>query len=388
MGLTISIRPDGYCYDYVVVEKKKAELHVLNYGNDISDYKELKLETTNKYPLVVSVQGKGVLSKPVGIIDEDTEETLISKVLPNAEAKDFYISKPNYSINKGLVSVIRKETCEQTLELLPGNRIISLSIGANQISILPQLIDNTRTWYFNNQQWILENKQVKISKPTVEDRIPDWQKVGDERIPTACLEAYAHVIAYFAESLNGSISLAQVDKNKKELLFSKLFMLSGWTILILLFSILLINFLLFDNYNKKFEQLNAELQQNSMVLAQMDTLSKQVEFKENFIEYNNTGQTKYSFYIDRLADLLPKNIVLVDLYVQPFEKRIKQGKETLVEKDKFVVKGVTKNSTILNSWVKDIQKEDWVFDTELIEYNREAANLSGEFELAIDIKKN
>lgn len=391
MGLTISVAADKLTYDYVILERKNGEVHALSYKEQLQDIESLKLDSDNKLPIVVSVQAKGVLSKTISLLEEDSDTTIISKVLPNAEAQDFYISKTQLGESSSMVSVIRRETCNAILETLPQSKVLSLSIGPNQIPKLAKVIGGDSVWYFGNQSWEYKDHQLRSAKidNKSENKVdyPEWQKIEGESIPTNCLEAYAHGLSFLIEDTEASVPLEQHEVNQQDLFFSKLFTISGWSALITLFSVLLINFLLFDHFDKKKNSLNVQLSHNSLALDQMEALEKQISFKENFIKYNSTDQTRFSYYSDRLASLLPRNIVLVDLYIQPLQKRIKQGKETQLEKAKILIRGFTKNSTTLNRWVKDIQKEDWVKDTEVMEYNREAANLSGEFELAIELNK-
>lgn len=384
MAITVNILPDGLQYDYVILEKKKDQINLVESAYQLSNVDELLIKVTAKIPLLISVQGKRILTKALSIQEEDADENIINRLLPNADVNEFYISKTSLGKDQLLVSVIRQNICDEITALFPQKNIVALSIGANQIVHLFDVLPDKETWIYNTYQWKKEQEQIKYSKATQKD-INEWLKIGDERLHIDNTVSYANGLTFLISMDESFVEFDVYKNNKKELMFANLFMLLGWAILVIIFSVLLINFLMFDHYNKKNNTLSMKVEQNRYILAQMDTLEKQIDFKEEFVKNNSTGNTRFSFYADIIADLLPKNIVLISLDMQSLKKRLKKTQEALFVKNRILIKGFAKNSRTLNDWIKDLQKEDWIKDTEIINYNREAANLSGEFELGIDL---
>ena len=150
---------------------------------------------------------------------------------------------------------------------------------------------------------------------------------------------------------------------------------------------LLINFLLFDHYSKKSNELSANINLNTGLLQQLDTLTKELKFKEDFIEQTGIlSNSRLSLYSDRIASTLSDNIQLIDLSINPLDKKLKSNQEPEFNKNKIYINGITSNSTILNDWIKTIMKEGWVKEVNIKNYNQDNAITKGEFKIEIIIK--
>lgn len=385
LSVTVNNLPEGILYDYVILEKNKSQISIIDSGYQIREINDILSKITNKIALVLSIQGKGILTKSIQVQDEGSNEHIINKLLPNADIKDFYLSKTSTGEQQIVASIIRQNIADEIIALFPNKNIVGLSIGANQIVHLFDVLSEIKEWNYNNFQWRKEGEQINYIKLEQTD-ISEWIRLGNERLHTDNTVSYAQGLSFLIALEESFVDLNVHKEHKQELLLAQVFTLSGWAILIVIFSVLLINFLLFDHYNKKLDSLSREVEQNSLVLSQMENLKEQIKFKENFVKNNSTGNTRFSYYADIIAGLLPQNIVLISLDMQSLKKRIKKGHEANFEKNRIIIKGYTKNSRTLNDWIKALQQEDWIEDTEIIEYNREASNMSGEFELGIDVK--
>ena len=112
-----------------------------------------------------------------------------------------------------------------------------------------------------------------------------------------------------------------------------------------------------------------------------------INTKNAFIEMSGLkNASRVSFYADRIAMDLPEKIRLIELNVNPLEKKIKTGEPIVFGHNNIVVKGNSKRSSDLNNWILILKQNDWVSDILVINYQQENPLEPGVFEIKISVK--
>ena len=159
--------------------------------------------------------------------------------------------------------------------------------------------------------------------------------------------------------------------------------------MIFAFLVLLINYLFFDYYNNKYNDLSLEYSKRTEETSQLKLLSKQLADNERFVTENNLMETsRFSYYSDRLALTIPDNIILNELYLNPLSSDVQKNKEIDVMNNLIIIKGVVNKNNLLNEWIKKIELEKWVEKVEILKFTQKDKKSGANFELEIVVKKS
>ena len=162
IGIEFILASDkGYEINAVVLEKKKSLLQVVKKINSIGSIAELLPLIDLKTPIVLVFNGKGIVHRKVNVSETDTVATLLNKVLPNANAVDFYIQQQPVDEQHAFVSIVRSDVINDIIDQLIDKKITSLVsclLGPFSVNNLLPLIDISK-----NYMLVLFNcKLVKI----------------------------------------------------------------------------------------------------------------------------------------------------------------------------------------------------------------------------------
>lgn len=392
VGIHIYIDENSnYDMSLLILQKKKSKLEILNTNISISNIEDLKEHIPANKPVYLAIDGKGIIHKKVNSSGEIDAKTALSLVLPNAVAEDFLIEINEINSEKTFVSLARKESINEII-----SELSKAEIKIHEIYLGCFSLNHSIGLFGRDYQEIqIPNYKVDVN----ENRISGIEKVennynetsfaiGDSFVSDKAIVAFSLALSHFID-IEYEQELPQINENKSNYLYRNLFIISGWSILAFLFTILLVNYLMFDYYNKKSNDLSYKVGQNKDLLAQLDTLSSQIKRKDEIVKksgfFNNS---RNSYYADRIAFLLDDNIVLTQLEINPLLKKVKQGVEPQFTFDYIIVKGISKRSTDLNDWIHTLKEEDWVKAVNLQNYVNETGQSTAEFELEILIKTN
>lgn len=386
-GVHIIINPDGlFELKYVLLKKKKTKINIEKKSDKFKDLLSLIENIPASSPISISIDGKGIIHKKISCSESDTNKDLLNKIMPNASIDDFFITTIPIDENNCFASIIRNEVLNEILDVFKEKKrfVIDINLGPYTINTILEFLNEKR------EKISAGNYQLKIKNNTIVDYIkeekqgfPNLYRLGDEDIYEDYIEAFSNAFGYFISN-SDETSPEIIEHQKNEFLYRQLFVIAGWSIMILLFSILLVNYLFFDHYNKKQNRLSIRVEQNKNLLNRLDTLSKELMMKEDFIAKSDfLSSTKQSYYADRLANTVPKYILLEKMDLQPLIKKMKNGTEPLFQKNAIIISGLSNNSSVFNNWIKDLNKEEWISELEVLNYSQEDERSSGNFEVEI-----
>ena len=336
-------------------------------GKEINGLKELAgltEEIDPAIPLSVVINGKGVLIKK---IDIPIKNGLVQSVLPNANPNDFYFEHFSGQHHE-IISIVRKETADRIIAELKklGFKVISVSLGFSAINnILPFLKTNSQK-HIESDSLLLEiGNNNEIIDFRNKDQINNIKYqageylVANQYIRPANILSFSAATALLADDLktSGSMNKQVLSADRREYRYFKFFRTAGWALLIIILSALLINFLAYNKYFNK----NKSIAESRLFSTQQDQkfklLEKEVRQKEKFLEQSGwTGTSRTSFYADRIAGLLPGDVLLTSMQIYPARNNsVSETGNNLFKKDTIIVNGVCDDPVELSRFMNGLK---------------------------------
>jgi hypothetical protein len=394
-GLEIIFLGDGKRRSNLcILQKKKSIILKKETISDIEDFKKLEDLIPANTPVIITVNGQGIINKKVVVSENDDEKALLQKVMPNANPKEFYLQQTN-SNNGTFLSVMRKETMDELINELVANNIhgISCSFGPFCLMNLVSLVENSTgsDQSIELGKYILHIKNSLIESYKVSEAIDTLIpfKIGEEEIEGTSIMAYATGIGYFIPNQTGSkLNIASIANSALEFSQKRLFHTVGWTLLVLFLITLLGNYFLFNQYFTKRTRLEAIVNSQKSAIERYDTLKTLLEEKRDFLtKAGILGQPKTSFYADQLAMDIPAEMVLSEMSINPRVVNVNaDDKDMIFTSGLIKIYGACKNSLNLEEWINNVKKKNWVKGLSVLNYNHDKETNLGHFSIEIAIK--
>lgn len=352
-----------------------------------------KLKDKN-IPLVLCIDGKGILSRKLNIGLEELDESVPSRIIPNANAGDFYFEGTFINETTSLVTMMRKTAIDPLIDKIKekGFFVIELHIGPPVIGTLSGLLtgkDDTSEIQFRNYKLVIAKEGILDISSGGAGSGPNSEndpKIQDEDL----MLLFAGACSYFSEwnGMNGKTFAQVVDENKAEFSEKRKFSFYALAMVIFFLSILLINFLVFQHYHSKKQELESQIGWQENALKNYEELKTGMGEKMNFaMEAGILSPDNLAAMGDQLAATVPPEIKLNRMNVFPLEKKMEEGEEhAAFNKHLISVKGQSASGSAINEWIKEIRQQDFVEDVSLTNYKQDDEDQRGQFSLEIKIK--
>jgi len=382
---------ENFKINLTILHQEKSSIEIKTAQTNIENISNLKQSISSDIPVNLVLNGKGIIHKIVSYEKTDDDNSLLQKVFPNANPNEFYIEKEPSADNNILVSIIRKSVADDILKSFNENEIyiVSASLGPFCVSTIYNLL-NGNTSEGNHEINIAHHKLTfidgKINEFQTNIKIPEEKiPVGNELLDQNSVIPFAAAFQYlYAEIESLPTKAPSIMRNREEFINEKIFKTMGWIVLALFFIILMVNFFLFNSFSVKYTELEQKVFQNKDRLFYFENLKKEVEEKQFFLKKSGLMQpSRTSFFADQLAIDLPKSLQLIDLNINPFEKKAGKNKGITFMKNSIIIAGTCKKSTELNEWIKILKDYSWVNEASIINYAKTSANKPGEFKMEI-----
>lgn len=286
---------DGNRFDFHLIEmsmgKEEIKTEKCLNGMSAADFTSKKFAT----PLILVISGKGVISKSY---KENSEE--LKQITDRLD--DFLFAKE--VIGNGIVKVtfLRRKLYE----------VLCKELNIESLPLIEVRIDA------NN------NPQEEAKKAAEEFQISGFS-IRDVFTPSIRSSKLLSLVA-------GKILLPA---------------------LLILLAILLVNFFVQQD-------IASRLKEQQFLLTQVKRNTDQAEKKQGerqqiLEQLVNEPGYPYAWIADRIASVVPDEIILAELNIQPLKDRIQRNKPLNVERDKVVIKGTSINSTSVTAFTDSIQ---------------------------------
>ncbi len=395
-GLEVILLPDGgYELHLIILKKEKSTLLTETQKEAITSFTEVRQLIDPKIPLVVIINGKGIVHRKIGTTEQDTKTSLLNRLLPNANVDDFVIQKTPLHNSEVFVSVIRLNVLNELIQELINSQLTEIAacfLGPFAATNLLPLLSNDA---IDNEHLLIGNLRLQIREQqitnieTAINASDEPVRIGNELLPKQLLLAFGAALSYFIGTEEGILNANLLTDLKAEFQQKQKFEFRGWLLLIAAFLILMINYFIFDNYWSKNKDMNAQLQLTQVALQRYDKLKIEFDQKKLFLEQNGLLEnSRTSYYADQLAKELPVSMQFTGLDIHPLKKKNPGEDRTLFlfENKLIHVSGNCQRNTELNEWMKKIKKQNWVDDVVLLNYKQDNVRENGFFLVEIKLK--
>ncbi|HEX2921896.1 MAG TPA: hypothetical protein VHO50_12105 [Bacteroidales bacterium] len=364
-GLNILIKPDGqFIVDSILIRKNRKGLRIIS-KEAFSGFDSINKKISKSVPLYISLDGKGIIHK---LSDDSCDEFTINSILPNAEENDFVIQEV-HGHDKKLISVARKDKIIEILNIFKdqGFSVLKIFLGPFSIFDFPELTGANNDFSISNYRFnLIEGKVIGFERINFEN---EYNVVLDGT------DVESKYIVPFSNAINHFGSGTSVVSNNNDLLkpadfnFNRLASIVGWFFLLFLFAGLLLNYLLFKNFNSNNQLLATQINKNKEVLIELEKTKLQLKSKEDFLSRNINNNSLYVYYLDRISKDIPLSITLNRFCISPPVKPQSGSEIKDFQRKIIVLSGNTTTSKSLDSWFKSIKKYTWIDEIAIKNYS-------------------
>lgn len=394
-GLAIHLEAgDSFSMQACVIENKKGIIQITRSDHSLNSLQQVKEWLGEDIPLRVSIDGKGVVHKKTEGEGNEGLDALLASALPNADPKDFWLQ--SYSAPEDIyLSVARNEIISQFIAEAERLKLTVLDIALGPFglaALVPLLEIPDKAIMLSNAHYEITMHSNGIVSFEKNNQNSDWKvNIGDESIDRYMVHPYALALAEFVPG-------AAITKNQEGLLSANrgeweqkvVFKSLIKTGLAAIFTLLLINFLLFSSFNNQNQNLTYQVAINQNNITELGKLKKELKEKNKFLTTIGwNGNTRLAYYGDRLAMDLPKTIKWQELQIFPLdEPTLRKDKKRIFKNNLIVVTGMSDGPVVLNNWIGRLEAYDWVDEIKNQEYKYNSRSQKGEFSFEIIIARN
>ena len=373
----ITLEEEGTNYASLLIQKKRKNITILK-KEIFSTFEELIKNLDSKTPLILHIDGKGILNKK---IDFDNEQDV--NWYKNINLNELsYTSYKNENIT--FLSFSRKTLTDdwvakfsnlnfQILDLYIGGFISSLlAITLNKKIITPQLI-----LHFEETQLVdyvrNENNEQKS------------YKIGEDVLESVTLPLYSCLIHFLIPT--NIIEKSKVEGlNIEEYNFKRAFNFLGVFMLGFYLVLLLISYFGINYFNQKNAELNYQNIFSKQAFKKLEDLEKQKSNKFKILSETGLTSNKFlTYYAYEIYKNTSNGIQLSEFNTNPLEVELKPTKKIILLNKIILVSGQAQNEVFFNSWIENIKKMNWIKKFEIIGIETNKKNWM-QFKIKITVK--
>jgi hypothetical protein len=366
----------------VLVIKTRKELKVA-LESSVNSIEELDVILPKNQHSFLIVNTDQVLSKKIQ--GQHSLKDAVLKAFPNIHMDQFYIEAYTNQ-NDTFVSICRKEVIDSLLETYRKSKIeiIGFSLG--------NLVVSEITNYLTKSNIQTSNARIEIGGNQIQEITPfkTVEKRGFEingiKLHSYSINPFSGVLSYLARSQVRLNNFDSIELSlKKRFIQERMFSFGLKSSLGFVFVLLLINFLVFSYYNEKVNSSINEMTNYQLSSQRLSELEKEVEKKKMvYHELNSSGNGRVSFYMDRIANSIPKSIILHQVVYQPLKKGIRENKELEFDSDGILISGESSFGEEFSKWIVDLETFEWIDNVIVQEYGMNKS-IKNKFQIALTL---
>ncbi|MCE3229882.1 MAG: hypothetical protein K0S32_4433 [Bacteroidetes bacterium] len=375
-GVEVNFSDEGVIYHYSILKNKGKKLELTETGTSKDELKLPKSIEKNKIPLVLVINGKGVILKKISLSEnsEASFEDLIKSNLPTINPDEFFIQIFRQENFTAFITLCRKEQINNILSTVRDKnyQVANVLIGPPSIIGLQPLWNN-----FNSLPTSLHKAELTngfadtFSNSTEKEQV----KIEDISFQSDYTLGFSGALSYLMQNPlveTNNEELLAIEKNHKEKNKLRFIMI---VLVAITFTVAAVNVFFYTSYFDKNNKLETELSVYQGKYEQINQLLADYQKKKDLIE--NAGilnRNKLSEYADKIAKTIPDEVVLSELYFNPKDES-EDSEDSLVKfrNKELIIKGNCNKSLIINEWVNVLKMQKFVKDVSLekFAYNNE-----------------
>ena len=343
----------------------------VNFESDINDFKK---EEILKFPVVLTIEGKGVLHK---FTETSSDKIKLRNIIPNIKEEDFYI---NYTQNANgtWVSIVRKDVVSKILEDkgVSIDNIVDLYLGPTAIQWLTKM-SNELPSFVGGSELTYQNNQLQSIRKSSEGHLKNRLIFGADLEFNKHLSFIGALVSFSKKNSfhKNEFWTKNTSTLKDKKTFQNTLKLTLAILLLVFMGNMVFNQVLNGTYNEK----AALALKNTDLVNQSVALQEEEDLKKEFIEKLGLEvNPQFAVFSDEIGETVPQSIQLSRLIVNPLKKAIRKKKLIEFKKEIIEIGGFCKSSQVCNEWVQELRTLNWVKKIELVEFKFNKDNI-GEF---------
>lgn len=377
-GVECVFEETGIVFNYSVLQIKKNKVEFLSKGQTLDISELCKIAKKSNAPIVLSITGKGVISKKVIFSENDSLQLndLVKQHLQTVNTNEFYIQFFKNESQSGFLSICRKEQVDDLLKQFSQQKAecVNVFIGAMVCNSLSGLTSSYNRLYTSIYQLDLVNGYVETVVPNSVINAVNSLNIGDLQIEAIQTISFASGFSYLTKQQNyisDDLSITNLLSKHLEKLKIRILL---FTLITIVFIISGVNSVFFFQKFEEDSALQVELNlyesKNTQITQLLDSYQKKKSLIEQAGIFDNK---KLSVYADKIAASLPNEIVLRELYFNPEIGETEEDSLMDFQQNQLIIKGNCNKSLLLNEWVnvlksqnfiKSVNLENFIFNSE------------------------
>ncbi len=336
-------------------------------------------------PLIISVDGINVIHR---IVSQTSYDNPLLQTFPGIKVKDFIVRKNVAAEEKIIISLVRREDINALVKSLneAGILIYDINVGPFSIENLPGIAAGTGEVHIPFYDLHFEHDRMCDFERTLYNSIENncLLEFGDEQMSSEFLVPLSLCYGFYQTGGKGETE-EQLVEQRKEFAAKKILAVSVLPFFLLVFTALLINFLVMMKYGKESRLLEQSVVAGKQYLTQIDSLRKAVMIRQKVLETKHNRQARYmAFYSDRIASCVRPGILLTEMTIHPQVSTSQKRDHYIFRDDVITINGITDNSVSLEAFVKRLSALGWIESVKILSFT-EAKDGVRSFQVEINI---
>lgn len=385
----VSMDKGSWSFRGVKAKRKGSGLEVLDRDKGGESVSELRERFGNSFPVVLVISGKGTVHKPIAE-DKGPVKDRMDQVLPNADPEAFYFQE--YKNEKGdhWGSLVRREQVDELLNAFKeeGFLVTAVSFGPFATFSYWELLfgeeEGANFGPFELRcpaEGPLELKRAREEHP-FEVRIDEEDFDQDQVL---ALSALFEEVLDRGDLLSPDIPL--IEEGRREQDHKNLFQKGGVAAIAFFLVLLLGNYVAYELAGSRLSGMKEELRMKEGLLEELEQLEEAYDSKERILKAVSAGsEIRFSYFADRIARRVPKEVLLTRLELAPITEKIEEGERIRPEQGKVLLEGTTTEGTPLNRMMRSLQEIDRVNGASLLDYQQRQRKEGASFELELQLR--
>lgn len=355
-------------------------------GEENINLSEIKIPPSSKINL--GIVGSEVLIKKLPLPKTKDISVNINLAFPFLKEKEFLI-QTYYTSSAVFVAALKVETLHEILTRLSQRKIhpISIVLGPFTFPQLDHVLSSQMScWRISGYRVDYGNREILDIENIANGSRENCGIIEVEKVSTDLVYNFSLILNSITPKVVLENSNDQLVAESKRSFYHKIFnYYFSFFAIVFLILLLSTSLMFYINYNEKNTHLKDQYTLAVGIGNKLKILKGQYENKIGTLDSMSlSNQSQIAFYADRLASVLPKEIRITEMLIYPLEKS-KSDKTVSFETDVIRIKGVCNDHLVLETWIKDFSRFDWIkgFDNKRYWYNDDKQ--LGEFELSIQL---
>jgi hypothetical protein len=372
-------KEDGESYNVLTIKRNGNKIDIIS-KRSFETFDNLSTKIDLKLPVILVVDGKGVLNKE---IDFNNEADL--NWHKNIDFNTVYYTSFK-SGNSNFISFCRKNSIDETITKFKEAtfQVVDIYIGSFLSALLHNTISKDKIVSGDLLLGFENEKLVSFTKPEEQIKKESYI-IGQDNITSNVLPLYGALIHFFIQQKEVSKTKNET-LNVEEIIYKKAFNILGVTMIVGFLGSLLISYFMIQYYGSKNAELNLKNVYSNQSYQKILDLEKQKENKLNILKESGFLSSKFlSYYGYELIRSIPNDLSLNEVNIIPSGKEVKPNKKITFDSKTILIKGETFNESSINDWIQGLKKMNWINNFEIISLKKDKKNKS-QFEVKIMIK--